>query len=130
MFPLKEKVDYYSRVIYSEVALVTKIILERQFVIRWNEHKDKNSKSKPAKYLREDPTHKFSWTIFSKDPENFCKCTMLEAYCIKTTCPTLNEQIDNDILAPFRNCIFYMKFLFLILLKNILVINIFHVICT
>ena len=60
---------------------------------RYNEHEDKNSKSEPAKHLKENPTHKFTWTIISKAPENFRKCRVLEAYFIKTTCPTLNEQL-------------------------------------
>ena len=59
----------------------------------------KNSKFEPAKHLKENPTNKFTWTIISKAPENFCKCRVLEAYLIKTICPTLNEQLDNDILT-------------------------------
>ena len=35
----------------------------------------------------------------SKAPENFRKRRVLEAYFIKTICPTLNEQLDNDILT-------------------------------
>ena len=38
-------------------------------------------------------------------PENFHKGRVLEGYFIKTICPTLNEQLDNDILTPFRNSI-------------------------
>ena len=68
-----------------------------------NEREDKNSKSEPAKHLKENPTHKFRWAIISKDPENFRKRRVLEASFIKTFCPTLNEQLDNDILTLFRN---------------------------
>ena len=52
-----------------------------------------------------EPTHKFTWAIISKAPENSRKRRVLEAYFIKTICPTLNEQLDNDILTLFRNCI-------------------------
>ena len=55
----------------------------------WNEHEDKNSKSEPAKHLKENPTHAFTWSIISKAPENFRKRRVLEAYFIKTICPTL-----------------------------------------
>ena len=87
---------------------MTKIILERvhNAKIRWNEqneHEDKNSKSEPAKHLKENPTHKFTWTIISKAPENFHKRRVLEAQFIKTICPALNEQLDNDFLILFRN---------------------------
>ena len=75
----------------------------RNAEIQWNEHKDKNSKSEPAKHLKENPTHKFRWAIISKAPENFRKLRVLVACFIKTICSTLNEQLDNDILALFRN---------------------------
>ena len=35
----------------------------RNAKIRWNEHEDKNSKSEPAKHLKENPTHTFKLTI-------------------------------------------------------------------
>ena len=96
LFSLKDKVDHYSCVIYrGDCSCNAKI--------RWNEHEYKNSKSEPGKHWKENPTHKFTWTIISKAPENFCKCRVLEAYFIKTICPTLNEQLDNDILTLFRN---------------------------
>ena len=68
--------------------------------MKWT--KDKNSKSEPAKYLKENPTTKFTSTIISKAPENL-KRRVLEPYFIKTICPTLNEQLDNDISTIFRN---------------------------
>ena len=39
----------------------------------------------------------------SKACENFRKRRVLEAHFIKTIRPTLNEQLDNDILTLFRN---------------------------
>ena len=57
--------------------------------MRLNEHEDKNSKSEPAKHLKENPTHKFTWTIISKAPEKFRKRRVLEAHFIKTICPTV-----------------------------------------
>ena len=73
--------------------------------MRWNEHEEKNSKSEPAEHLKENPTDKFTWSIISKVPENFQKRRVLEAYFIKTICPTLNEQLDNEIFTLFKNSI-------------------------
>ena len=106
LFPIKHKVNHYSCVIYrGDCSCNQNHIGEtvRNAKIRWNEHEDKNSKSEPAKHLKENPTHKFTRTIISKVPENFRKPRVLEAYFIKTICPTLNEQLDNDILTLFRN---------------------------
>ena len=106
LFPLKDKVNHYSCVIYRvEFFCDQKYIGEtvRNAKMRWNEHKDKNSRSEPAKYLKKNPIHKFTWTIISKAPENVRKWRVLETYFIKTLCPTLNEQLDNDILTLFRN---------------------------
>ena len=46
---------------------------------------------------------KIRWTLISKAPENFRKRRVVEAYFIKTVCPTLNEQLDNNILTLFSN---------------------------
>ena len=109
LFALKDKVSPYTGVIYR--VLVTKIILGRQFGMLKHDvmnMKTKNSKYEPAKHLKEKPNHKFTWTIISKASENFRKRRLLEAYFIKTVCPTLIEQLDNDILTLFRNGITYI----------------------
>ena len=106
LFLLKDKVDHYSCVIYrGDCSCDQNYIGEtvRNAKIRWTEHEYKKSQSEPAKHLKENPTYKFTWTIISKAPENFRKCRVLEAYFIKTICPTLNEQLDNDFLTLFRN---------------------------
>ena len=106
LFPLKDKVDHYSCVIYRGDCSCDQNCIgetDRNAKIRWNEHEDKNSKSEPAKHLKENPTHKFRWTSISSAPENFRNRRVLEVYFIKTICPTLNEQLDNDILTFFRN---------------------------
>ena len=93
LFPLKDKVDHYSCVIYRGDCSCDQNYIgetDRNAKIRWNEHKYKSSKSEPAKHLKENLTHKFTWTIISKAPENFRKRRVLEAYFIKTICPTLN----------------------------------------
>ena len=42
--------------------------------IRWNEHEDENSEFEPAKHLKANPNHKFTWTIISKASDYYCKC--------------------------------------------------------
>ena len=72
LFPLKNKVHHCSCVIYrGDCSCNQNYIGEtvRNAKIRWNEHEDKNSKSEPAKHLKENPTHKLTWTIISKAPE-------------------------------------------------------------
>ena len=61
LFPLKDKVDNYSCVIYrGDCSCDQNYIGEtvRNAKIRWNEHEYQNSKSEPAKHLKENPTHK------------------------------------------------------------------------
>ena len=103
--------DHYSCVIYRrDCSCDQKYIGEtvRNAKIRWNE---------PAKHLKENPTHKFTWTIVSKAPKNFRKCRVLEAYIIKTICP-IKDQLDNDLLTIFRSGISCpLAILFIFLLK-------------
>ena len=85
-FPLKDKVDHYSCVIYRRDYSCNKNCIRetlRYVKIRWNKHEDKNSKPEPAKHLKKNQTHKFTWKIISKAPENFCKRRVLDAYLSK-----------------------------------------------
>ena len=95
-----------------EIFLVTKIILQRQPVMpksdEMNAKLGNDSKWEPAKEFKENPTHKFTWAIISKAPEDCRKRRVLVAYFTQTICFTLNEQLTNDILTPFRNGITYM----------------------
>lgn len=52
-----------------------------------------DSKWEPAKEFKENPTHKFTWTIISKAPEDFRTRRVLVPYFTKTICPTLIEQL-------------------------------------
>ena len=85
------------------IVLLTKLMLERQFVMPKYDDNNKISKSEPVKHLKRNPTKKFTWTIISKAYENFRKRRVLEAYFVNTICPTLNQQLDNDILILLRN---------------------------
>ena len=108
LFLLKDKVDHYSCNVYrGDCSCDQNYIGEtvHDAKIQLNEHKEKNSKSEPGEHFKENPTHKFTWTIISKAHENYCKRRVLEVYFIKTICLTLNEQLDNDILILSGNSI-------------------------
>ena len=47
--------------------------------------------------------HKFSWYILERAPVNTLKRRILEAYFMKLIVPSLNEQLDDDVLMLFRN---------------------------
>ena len=106
LFPLKNKVKHISCAIYrGDCSCDQNYIGDTvgNAKTRWNEHEDKSTKTEPAKHLKENRTHKFKWATINKVSENFRKRRVLEASLIKTICPTLNEQLDNDILTLFRN---------------------------
>ena len=72
--------------------------------LRWNKHEngaDKNSEC--AKHLHENDNYEFKWSILSLEPKVSFKRTILEVCFIKTLSPILNNQLNNDILALFRN---------------------------
>ena len=45
----------------------------------------------------------FSWYELTRAIENTLKRRILEAYFIKLIVPSLNEQLNNDVLMLFRN---------------------------
>ena len=49
------------------------------------------------KYLQEHLSYGFQWSV------NTFKWKILEAYLIKIIVPSLNSQMNNDILTLFRN---------------------------
>ena len=97
LFPLKDNIDHFS----CDQNYIGKRVHNEK--TQWNGRKDKNSKSESTKHSKENPTHKFTWTIICKAPGTFYKHRVFKAYFTKTSCPTLNKQLDNDILTLFRN---------------------------
>ena len=107
LFNYKDKVSHYSCIIYrGKCSCGPDYIGEtvRNAQLRWNEHfngKDKNSEC--AKHLNENDNHEFKWSFLSLAPKVSFKRKILEAYFIKTLNPTLNNQLNDDILTLFRN---------------------------
>ena len=75
----------------------------RNCKMRWDKHNDVKKNSESAKHLARNIEHKFSWYVLTRRPENTLKRRILVTYFIKLIVPSLNEQLDNDVLMLFRN---------------------------
>ena len=107
LFNNKDKVKHHSCVIYRGMCscgagYIGETI--RISEIRWNEHingKDKNSDC--VKHLNNPFDHEFRWFVLSRASKICLKRKILETYYIKTCQPSLNNQINSDVLNLFRN---------------------------
>jgi len=106
LFPLKDKSDYQSCVIYKGICSCGSSYVgetKRNALTRWGEHNNPTKKSEPSKHLRQHIEHVFTWTILCRAPKNTRTRKNLEASFIALLKPDLNEQSDFDILVLFRN---------------------------
>ena len=106
LFPLKDRVQHLSWVICKGICSCGETYVGetiKNCKIRCDEHNDINKNSEPAKHLARNIEHEFSWFILARAPVNTLKRRILEAYFIKLIVPSLNEQLDNDVLMLFRN---------------------------
>ena len=60
-------------------------------------------KSNPTKHLSDNIDHTFTWKAICNAPNRKLGCKMLEAYFTAAMKPSLNDQIDSDLLHLFRN---------------------------
>ena len=63
LFPLKDKTDYISCVIYNEDCCSGSCCGNAE--VRWNEHNDPTKTSKPLKHLQSNINNCFTWTVIS-----------------------------------------------------------------
>ena len=106
MFPIKDKNDYKSRVIYKgDCSCGSRYIGEnkRNAEVRWNEHNNPTKSTEPSKHLRSNINHYFTWAVISNAPKNAKTRENLEASYIALLKPNLNEQKDFERLVLFRN---------------------------
>ena len=106
LFPLKDKNDYKSCVIYKgDCSCGSRYIGEtkRNAEVRWNEHNNPTKSSEPSKHLRSNINHYFTWAVISNAPKNAKTRKNLEASYIALWKPNLNEQKDFERLILFRN---------------------------
>ena len=101
-----DKVQHLSCAIFKGICSCGEVYVGetiRNCKIRYDEYNDVNKNSKPAKHLARNIEHKFSWYMLARAPVNTLKRRILEAYFIKLIVPSLNGQLDNDVLMLFRN---------------------------
>ena len=107
LFNNKDEVQHLSCVIYKGVCSCGADYIGEKICnvkIRWNEHEsgiDKNSEC--FKHLQEHLSHGFHRSVLSIAPRNTFKRRILEAYFIKIMVSSLNSQMNNNVLTPFRN---------------------------
>ena len=106
IFKLKSKNSHPSRVIYEGVCVSEQTYIgetKRNVELRWEEHENICKDFEPAKHLKENLSHKFSWKVLFAAPVNKRIRKILEAFEIALKRPSLNEQIDSKKLLLFRN---------------------------
>ena len=105
LFKLKSKNPHPSYVIYKGVCVSEQTYIgetKRYVELRWEEHENICKDSEPAKHLKENLSHKFSWKVLFAEPVNKRIRNILEASEIALKRPSLNEQIESKKLLLFR----------------------------
>ena len=67
------------------------------------EHDDSCNSSEPAKHLKENPDHTFSWSTIMNASTNARVRKNLEASWVALKKPSLNNQVDSKKLILFRH---------------------------
>ena len=70
---------------------------------RWKEHNTPTDKSNPSIHINSHQDHIFTCLTICDAPTNKFKQKTIEAYFIAIIEPTLNDQLDSDLLHLFRN---------------------------
>ena len=76
---------------------------KRNVAIRISEHEKFNGNSEPAKHLVNHPSHNFEWSLLATAPKQDRTRKNLEAFYIALLRPSLNEQVESNVLNLFRN---------------------------
>ena len=75
----------------------------RNVEIRWQEHKDTQKDSEPAKHLKNNPTHSFTWRVLLSASSIRRIRQNMEASMIALKQPPLNDRVESKKLLLFRN---------------------------
>ena len=106
LFPLKDKNVHPHCLIYEGICSCgVKYIGEtdRCLHLRTAEHEDKRKASEPAKHLKLNVDHSFSWKILAHAPKECHKRKILEAFFISKFQPCLNDQVRSHKLNLFKH---------------------------
>ena len=101
LFKIKDNVKHLSCVVYHGICSCGNNYIGetiRNVVTRIDEHEQPNGKLEPSKHLKNNPGHQFNWMILSSAPSHHLKRKILAAYFIKQINPSLNDQLDSEIL--------------------------------
>ena len=75
----------------------------RNGVLRWAKHEDPNKQSELAKHLKYIRDYQFEWKVPTKAPEYTGEKESFRRIFIKSLNPSLNEQLDTELLVLFSN---------------------------
>ena len=75
----------------------------RNVEIRWQEHEDTQKDSEPAKHLKNNPTHSFTWKALPPASSIRRIRQNMEASMIALKLPSLNERVESKKLLLFGN---------------------------
>ena len=106
LFKIKEHVKHLSCVVYHGICSCGNNYIGETItnvVTRIDEQEQPNGKWEPSKHLKNNPGHQFDWKMLSIAPSHSLKQRILEAYFIKQLNPSLNDQLDSEILTVFRH---------------------------
>ena len=106
IFKLKNKRLYSACKIYQGICSCGETYIRqtiRNVETRWNEHNMPSEKSNASKHLNSSITHHFSWSVIFNAPIKKFTRKILEAYFIALLNPTVNDQIESDLLHLFKN---------------------------
>ena len=79
----------------------------RNVETRWKERNTPSGKSNSSKHINSHLDHIFTWSIICNAPTSKFKPKAIEAYFIAINKPTLNDQLDSNLLHLFRDGITY-----------------------
>ena len=108
MFQLKDKVDskLCCNVVYvGTCSCGTNYIgvIDRNASLRFDEHNNPKKNSEPAKHIKRNEGHVFTWKVVCKTPKHKLKGRILEAFLTKLKNLSLNNQLDSFQLKLFQN---------------------------
>ena len=108
LFPLKDKNDYKSCVMYKgDCSCGSRYIGETKpnAEVTSNEHNNPTKSLEPSKHLRSNINHHFTWAVISNAPKSTKSRKNLEASYIALWKLDLNEQMDFEGLVLFKNAV-------------------------
>ena len=103
LFNNKDKNTHRSKVVYKgDCSCGVDYIGEtvRNLAVRIAEHSNPAHTSEPAKHLRENPSHAFTWCVLSS-AQTFHKRRIVEGLMIQQFRPSLNKQVISYVSKLF-----------------------------